>query len=297
MDSRIDILVESLSNIFTVESNMLSLASVNDLLDKLNSFFEIKTGVTDYLSDLIRKQFEIEEQEKIDSNRLKALSITPYDVLFILDNQDIKDIAKHYGLSNRGNVRDNIIDSFNDATDKLIENYVHLANRNLLSLSSKGLSFNEADLGLKFEEATRSMLEDIGLNVDEELRKELNTSKNKIDLIISTGNDDVIIGEMKTCKSGEYSSYSGISRQTKSYVNLCEQADKNVTQVLIIAPGFSQDFIENVELDPDVNISLLRAEGLYNIYKTYKEKRNPKFSIKWLQKGGLLKDALILKGI
>ena len=297
IESRIDIIVNSLNNIFSTESNILSLASFNDLLDKLNLFFEAKTGKCDLLSSSIRQQFEIEEQEKIDSNRLKSLSITPYDVLFILDNQDIKDISKECKISNRGNVRSNIIDSFNDATDKLIENYVSLANRNLIALHSKGLSLNEADIGLKFEEATRTILEEIGLSVDEDLRKSLNTSKNKIDLIISSGNDDIIVGEMKTCKGGEYNSYSAISRQTKSYVKLCEQADKNVTQVLIIAPGFSQDFIENAELDPDINISLLRAEGLYNIYKTYKEKRNPKFSIKWFQKGGLLKDNIIVKGI
>lgn len=129
-------------------------------------------------------------------------------------------------MSNRGNIRANIIGSFNDATDKLIENYNLLANRDINALNAKGLSLSEAEIGTKFEEATRSILEQLGLNVDEELRKEINTVKDKVDLIISTSDDDVIIGEMKTHKGGGYSSYSSIARQTKSYVKLCEQYGK-----------------------------------------------------------------------
>ena len=63
---------------------------------------------------------------------------------------------------------------------------------------------------------------------------------------------DAIIGEMKTHKGD--SSYSSITRQTKSYVKLCEQYGKNVKQVLVIVPDFTDDFIEHAELDPDINI-------------------------------------------
>ncbi len=295
VDSRIDIIIDSLKELFKVESNLLSSAGYDSFIEKMNGFFDESRG-KDFFSNLIREQFEIEGLEKIDSNRLKILSITPNDILYILDSQDVKEIVKYLGVSNRGNIRANIIDSFNDATDKLIENYSLLATRNMNALVAKGLTLNEADIGVKFEEATRSILEQLGLNVDEELRKEINTSKDKVDLIISN-NDDVIVGEMKTCKEGEYNSYSSVSRQTKSYVKLCEQQGKNVTQVLVIAPSFSQDFIEHAELDPDINISLMEAQGLYDIYKTYKSKKNPTFSIQWLQKGGLLKHSLILKRI
>ncbi|MDE4944911.1 normocyte-binding protein 1, partial [Francisella tularensis subsp. holarctica] len=82
----------------------------------------------------------------------------------------------------------------NDATVKLIENYDLLAHRDINALSATGLSLSEAEIGTKFEEATRSMLDQLGLNVDEELRKEINTVKDKDDLIISTSDDYVIIG-------------------------------------------------------------------------------------------------------
>ncbi|MDE5005245.1 normocyte-binding protein 1, partial [Francisella tularensis subsp. holarctica] len=66
---------------------------------------------------LIREQFEIEDIEKIESNKLRQLSITPYDILYIVDNPDVKEIAKYFSLSNRGYIRANMLGCFNDATD------------------------------------------------------------------------------------------------------------------------------------------------------------------------------------
>jgi hypothetical protein len=96
---------------------------------------------------------------------------------------------------------------------------------------------------------------------------------------------------------GDFAKYSSTSRQVKSYVNRCEANGKRVAQVLIVAPKFSQDFIESAEMDADINISLLEAEGLKNILAAYKSRRNPKFSAKLLTKGGLLKSDLIAKTI
>ncbi|AFJ42748.1 Serpentine type 7TM GPCR receptor class [Francisella orientalis str. Toba 04] len=76
--------------------------------------FSINIGLKTLFLNLIRKKFEIEDVEKIDSNKLRQLSITPYDILYIVDNHDIKEIAKYFSLSNRGNIRANIIGSFND---------------------------------------------------------------------------------------------------------------------------------------------------------------------------------------
>ncbi|MDE5020744.1 normocyte-binding protein 1, partial [Francisella tularensis subsp. holarctica] len=84
-------------------------------LEKINAFFN-KYKSNYYFFSLIREQFEIEDIEKIDSNKLSQLSITPYDILYIVDNQDVKVIAKYFSFSNRGNIRANIIGSFNDAT-------------------------------------------------------------------------------------------------------------------------------------------------------------------------------------
>ena len=135
------------------------------------------------------------------------------------------------------------------------------------------------------------------LNVDEELRKEVNTAKDKADIVISIGNDDVIVGEVKSHKNGDYAKYSTTSRQVKAYVNRFEESGKRVAQALIIAPSFSPDFIASAELDTDINISLLEAEGLKNILDAFRARNKPKFSAKLLTKGGLLKADLIAKAI
>jgi predicted deacetylase len=107
----------------------------------------------------------------------------------------------------------------------------------------------------------------------------------------------VIIGEAKTCKNGDFAKYSSTSRQIKAYVNRCEHAGKRVAQVLIVAPTFSNDFVESAEMDTEVNISLLEAAGLKLILDAFNSRRNPNFSAKLFTKGGLLKAGLIAKNI
>jgi len=72
---------------------------------------------------------------------------------------------------------------------------------------------------------------------------------------------------------------------------------KKVSDPKDFAPKFSQDFIESAEMDADINISLLEAEGLKKILLAYQSRRHPKFSATLLTKGGLLKTDLIAKTI
>ncbi|MEZ8020728.1 hypothetical protein AB4176_12775 [Vibrio splendidus] len=85
--------------------------------------------------------------------------------------------------------------------DRLIENYHLLACHDLQGLQSAGVDIEEADFGVKLEEAIRSILEQLGMTVDEDLRKDINTVKDKANIIISLENDDVIVGETKSLKN------------------------------------------------------------------------------------------------
>jgi hypothetical protein len=167
----------------------------------------------------------------------------------------------------------------------------------LQGLSAAGIDIREAELGCKFEEITRTIFEELGLQVDEERRKEINTAKDKIDIILSLGAEDLILCEVKSFKNGDYAKYSSTSRQVKSYVTRCESQGFRVGQVLIVAPTFSEDFIEAAALDADVNISLLEADGLLKILEAYRAKKKPNFSARLLTKGGLLKADLIAKAL
>ncbi|CAM4109626.1 hypothetical protein [Pseudoalteromonas byunsanensis] len=290
LEERISIILDSLNNCAEHEFNVLSATGFKELFSALQNHFPM-------LSKVLRYEFELEEQEELDVEKLRGLSITPYDILYMLTNEEVKIVVESMGIKKRGNLRLNILNSFADATDKLIDNYSALARRDLASLKASNIDIAETDIGFKFEEVTKAIFEQLGLAVDEDLRRVVNTSKDKADVLISLSEDDVIVGEVKTCKNGDFAKYSTTSRQVKAYVNRCESAGKRVAQVLIVAPTFSDDFVESAEMDTEVNISLLEAEGLKRILDAYKSRRNPKFSAKLFTKGGLLKADLIAKNI
>lgn len=290
LDERIHLIITSLANATEKEFDSLSASGFKELMKTLEEHFPTIVKV-------IKAQFELEENEVVDTEKLRALSITPYDILYLLSNEEVKTVRDSMGLSKRGNPRFSILECFANATDKLIDNYDLLAKRDVNALREVGADVAEADIGVKFEEVTKAIFEILDLNIDEEVRKEINTSKDKADIIISLSDDDIIIGEAKTCKSGDFAKYSTTSRQVKAYVSRAESLGKRVAQVLIIAPSFSDDFIESAEMDTEINISLLEAKGLKLILDAFKSKRNPKFSAKLLTKGGLLKAELIAKTI
>ena len=290
LDDRIDVIINTLNQSANDEFEALSAAGFKELYSTLQIHFP-------KLEKLLKSEFELEESEELDTDKLRALSITPVDILYLLSNDQIKVVRDKMSLSKRGNARQLILESFANANDKLIENYSALAKRDLASLKAAGIEIAEAEIGVKFEEITKEIFETLNLVVDEDIRKAINTAKDKADIIISLSDNDVIIGEAKTCKNGDFAKYSTTSRQVKAYVTRCESQGKRVAQVLIIAPSFSNDFVESAEMDTEVNISLLEAQGLKLIYDAFKARRHPKFSARLLTKGGLLKAELIAKNI
>ncbi|MEI8633333.1 hypothetical protein P4S72_17275 [Vibrio sp. PP-XX7] len=164
LQDRIDVLIQYLKDSKDEEFNTLSVSGYKELLECLST-----TSPT--VEERIRADFEIENKEILDPEKLKALGITPFDVLYLYDNEEIKLLRNEFKLSKRGNPRTQIIERFASANDKLIENYHLLACRDLPKLISVGIDIREADIGVKFEEVTRSILEQLGMMVDEDLRK------------------------------------------------------------------------------------------------------------------------------
>lgn len=290
LEERCGIIMDSLNRASEREFEVLSASGYKELLATLE-------GHHNDIIPLIKEEFELEPNETIDTDKLKMLGISPYDILYILSNDEVKLVRDSMGLPKRGDPRLAILESFASATDKLIDNYDLLARRDVNSLKEAGVDILEAEIGVKFEEVTKAIFEELGLIVDEDLRKEINTAKDKADIVIALSDDDIVIGEAKTSKRGDFAKYSTTSRQVKSYVNRAENTGKRVAQVLIIAPSFSDNFIESAEMDTEVNISLLEASGLKMILDAFKSRRNPKFSPKLFTKGGLLKAELIARNI
>ena len=69
-------------------------------------------------------------------------------------------------------------------------------------------------------------------------------------------------------------------------------------KLLLIAPDFSDDFIENCELDTELDLSLLTASSLTNILEGFKKSTKYKeFPYKLLMRDVLINSDRIIKAI
>lgn len=246
---------------------------------------------------LVFNEFEMSEDTVLNSNNLLDFNIKPRDILDILSITDLKTFVTAQQIKSRGDLVFNILDAYKDAENLMIENYESIGFRNLAELKENGILIKESELGLKFEDITKTIFEKLGFNVDEDLKKNLNTAKNKIDIVINLGNNDIIVIECKTIKDSGYNKFSSVSRQIKSYVDTASSKGFNVVKNLLIAPDFSDDFINECDLQFDINLSLITAGSLVNILEGFKNSKLKVFPFQLLMKDVLIKEERILKAI
>ncbi len=257
-----------------------------DLIEELKSFR--KTFL---------KEFEMPEETIINSSTLLDYNIKPRDILDILNADELKEFVNVKGLKSRGDLVLNILDAYKDAENLMIENYEAIGYRNLELLRENGITIKESELGLKFEDITKNIFEKLGFNVDETLKKKLNNAKNKMDLVLNLGNEDVIIVECKTVKESGYNKFSSVSRQMKSYVDVAKNSGYNVVKSLLVAPEFSDDFINECDLEFEINLSLITASSMGNILEGFKNSKHKQFPYQLLMKDVLIKEERILKAM
>jgi hypothetical protein len=135
----------------------------------------------------------------------------------------------------------------------------------------------------------------LGFTVDEKLRSELNTSRQKMDLVINLGNKNLIIVECKTKKDKDYNQYTAVSRQLKAYESQCEKRGYLVSKILLVANDFSTDFAAACDYDLELNLSLITAKGLVTILESFKDSKLEEFPVKLLMRDGLLNEDRIVK--
>ena len=132
----------------------------------------------------------------------------------------------------------------------------------------------EAEIGVKFEDLTKSIFLKLGFQVDEELRKKLNTPKDKIDIVINLGNNEVILVECKSVKESGYNKFSSVHRQLKAYRDLVKLNNYKVIKSLLVAPEFTDQFINDCEIEYELNLSLIKASSLIGILEGFKESKH-----------------------
>lgn len=266
LEEKIENLIIYFENIDKDENINISLDGFEKLLTELNESLP-------NLNKEIRSKFEIQDEYVLKADLLLDYNFKPRDILDLVAKDDFKKFILDHDIKQRGDNILNTLEHYKDAENLYLENYEKVAYRDLNTLKENGISVKESELGIKFEELTRKIFIELGFNVDEELRKQLNTKKDLIDILLHLDNGDVIIVECKTRKEKGYNKFSTVSRQLKSYKSLTEKNDIRVSKILLIAPEFSDDFITDCEMNTELNLSLITASALSEIFEAFKNSK------------------------
>jgi hypothetical protein len=249
------------------------------------------------LNSIVREEFEFQEEDALKAKFLLTHNIRPSDIIYLLTDDEVKDFCNSQSISIRGNEIQNILDEYRDVENLFIENYELIARRDFNSLQENGLDVKEAEIGVKFEEVTKSILKKLGFNVDDDLRNSVNTSKDKADIILNEGQGSLIIIECKSIKEKGYNKYSSVARQVKSYKNNAEKKGYEVMKIFIVAPEFTDEFINDCSLDYESNLSLITADTLIEIYNVFKEFGHKSLPISLLMRDVLIDKERVLKSL
>lgn len=290
LEDKVDNLIEYFTKKENEDSISISLHGYDKLLLDLER--HLKT-----FNRKIRSEFELQENTEMSATSLLLYNIKPLDILYSIEDHEIKEFCKIVDVSTRGGEFQNILEAYRDVQNLYLENYINISNRDLAALSANNIDIREAELGLQYELLTKTIFEKLKLNVDDELKARLNTSKDKIDLVVNLGDDEVIIIECKTKKDKKFNTYSSASRQIKAYKELAEKNDLRVIKTFIVAPNFSDDFINECGLDYDLNLSLITSQALIQIYEAFQGSKLKEFPYKILLRDVLIDSERVVRSI
>lgn len=258
--------------------------------------FDLKADVKD-AEKIVREKFQLQEDDVMHGEFLTDYNIMPRDVLELFSTEALTALCEAKEIKTRGNIIENILAAYKDTEDMLVENYEAIGFRDINTLKENGITLTEAELGTTFEDVTKYIFGKLGLEVDEKLRKKLNTEKDKMDILIRTGEKSVVLVECKTVKENGYNKFSSISRQVKAYKNLLERNSYQVDRIFIVAPDFSEDFVADCGDEFSLPITLLKASSLAAIYNTVKTTGTERFTLPMLTRDILCQEDRIIRAL
>lgn len=290
LDEKISNLIDHFNDIEKDERLSIPLDGYQKLLKELKE-------VIPSVNSEIKKRFELQEENILEGNLLLDYNLKPRDILETLSEETLLKFCTTKKIKIRGDIILNILDSYKDAENLLLENYENIALRNYNALKENGIQITEAEIGVKFELLTKSIFNKLGFNVDEDLRKKLNTAKDKIDIVINLGNNEIILVECKSVKESGYNKFSSVHRQIKAYRDLALKKEIIIRKSLLIAPEFTDEFINECEIEYELNLSLIRANSLLKILEGFKTTKLKKLPYELLMRDVLIQEDRILKAI
>ncbi len=289
IDAKIDLLVTHFLSVEKEEKLGISIEGYERLILDLGE--SLKS-----INKTLKEEFELSDENVLSSKYLLNFNIKPRDVLDTLDAKAISKFCKSYGISERGDEITNILNSYQDIESLYVENYHLIASRDLNELKENGISIKEAELGARFEKITSDILKTLGFDVDDDLKKQINTKKNMIDILINLGDNNTMIIECKTSKDN-YSKFSSVSRQIKAYKELVQASGYSVIKTLLIAPNFTDDFVNDCRDDFELNLSLVEAKTLSTIVAAFKASGLQKINKNLFMRDVLIQEEIVLKGL
>ena len=290
LDDKVENLITYFSKLYSEEKTGISTGGYERMLLDLDTYVK---GA----NKLIRSTFQLQEEDVMHGEFLTDYNIMPRDILELFTSESLADLCTERQIKTRGNLVENILAAYKDTEDLLVENYESIGFRDINSLKENGIAISEADLGSTFEDVTKYIFGKLGLDVDEKLRKKLNTEKDKMDILLRTGENSVVLVECKTVKENGYNKFSSISRQVKSYKSLLEKNDYQVDKIIIVAPDFSEDFVADCGDEYSLPITLLKAGTLASIYNTVKTTGSNRFSIQMISRDILVQEDRIIRAL
>lgn len=253
--------------------------NINMSTDAYDNFINDIISVIPEMNTRVRSEFELYAEQVMDLTILMNYGIKPDDLIYLMAESELQKFCNEKQISNRGNIVKNILSKYGNVESRLLENYELVAARDINALKTNQINIKESELGVKFENLTKEIFTKLNFKVDEKLRAEINTNKDKVDIVISLGNNKIILVECKTCKDVEYTKYSSLSRQLKSYQNLCRDKNYHVARTILVACDFSDDFLDACIKDWELELSLVTASGLMEMLKIFTEKKMTEFPI------------------
>jgi len=248
-------------------------------------------------NNFLREEYQFQEENVLNSHFLLNFNIKPKDVLELSIDSDLIEFCKVKEIKTRGDLIQNILECYKDAENLYLENYENIGFRDMAALRSNSIDIKEADIGIKFEELTKKIFLTLGFNVDEELRKSLNSIKDKADILLNIANNEIIIVECKTVKESGYNKFSSVSRQLKAYTNQINGHNYKVVKSILVAPDFSDEFVKECGLEYELNLSLITASTLIKILEGFKTSRLKKFPHNLFMRDVLIQEDRVLKAI
>lgn len=288
LDDKIGNLIAYFSRLYGDEKIGISTGGYERML------LDLKVNVKD-AEKIVREKFQLQEDDVMHGEFLMDFNIMPRDILELFSSDTLTALCEAKDIKTRGKIIENILSAYKDTENLLVENYEAIGFRDINTLKENGIVLSEADLGTTFEDVTRYIFGKLGLEVDENLRKKLNTDKDKMDILIRTGEKSVVLVECKTVKENGYNKFSSISRQVRSYKNLLERNGYLVDRIFIVAPDFSEDFVADCGDEFSLPITLLKAGSLAAIYNTVKTTGTSRFTLPMLTRDILVQEDRIIR--